>query len=97
MRNTVFGAWLRDPNVNNPRRLAVQYGISIKRVEAIIRLKSHQNSLGKVCHCSDAPRSYGSSVMNVIRLVLKTSTWLKNHAWLSDTFLACFTVMQSTD
>ncbi len=55
MRNTVFGAWLRDPNVNNPRRLAVQYGISIKRVEAIIRLKSHQNSLGKVCHCSDAP------------------------------------------
>jgi len=47
LRNSIFGAWLRDPNVNNPRRLAAQYGISIKRVEAIIRLKSHQKSLGK--------------------------------------------------
>ncbi|KAF8326374.1 uncharacterized protein EI90DRAFT_3127975 [Cantharellus anzutake] len=47
LRNTVYNAWLRDPKANSPRRLAAQHSISIKRVEAIIRLKSHQRNLGK--------------------------------------------------
>lgn len=39
---------MKNPSQNNPRRLSIRHGISIKRVEAIIRLKVHEHKWKQV-------------------------------------------------
>lgn len=42
-RQEIYTKYCQDSTVNNPRALAEQYGISIVRVEAILRLKALEN------------------------------------------------------
>lgn len=45
---------MKSPNQNNPRALSIRHGISTKRVEAIIRLKSHEYKWKQVSPSSSA-------------------------------------------
>ena len=48
VKNEIYSQHTRDPNVNNARTLSSKHGISIKRIDAIIRLKQVENQWGKV-------------------------------------------------
>jgi hypothetical protein len=47
-RQLIFDQFLLDPMVNNVRSLAARHGISIRRVDAILRLKGLEESWKKV-------------------------------------------------
>jgi predicted xylose isomerase-like sugar epimerase len=47
-RQQIFDQFIFDPKVNNVRALAARNGISIKRVDAILRLKGLEASWKKV-------------------------------------------------
>ncbi|KAF9512778.1 hypothetical protein BS47DRAFT_1345022 [Hydnum rufescens UP504] len=42
LRNQIFARWKSNPEHYNPRMLSIHYNLSIKRIEAIIRLKAHE-------------------------------------------------------
>jgi len=42
LRNQIFTRWKSNPVHYTPRLLSIHYGLSIKRIEAIIRLKAHE-------------------------------------------------------
>lgn len=44
-RDRIFREYLEDPGKNTPRTLAVSYGLSIARINAILRLKSLERKL----------------------------------------------------
>lgn len=48
LRNIIFSEWMKNPSQNNPRALSIRHGVSIKRVEAIIRLKVHEHKWKQV-------------------------------------------------
>jgi hypothetical protein len=48
LRNLIFSEWIKNPSQNNPRTLSIRHGISIKRIEAIIRLKVHEHKWKQV-------------------------------------------------
>ena len=50
-RQQIFDQFIFDPKVNNVRALAARHGISIKRVDAILRLKGLEASWKKVRIC----------------------------------------------
>jgi hypothetical protein len=69
---------MSDPVNNNARHLASQYGLSIPRVESILKLKGLEENWKEVrqfSSCIPAP-VFVMSFQN--RLVLKTTSWLKN-------------------
>jgi hypothetical protein len=69
---------MTDPNTNSVRVLAGRYHLSMKRVDAILRLKGLEEHWKQVrtrsfrCLVLSGARY----VMSVYRLVFKTSTWL---------------------
>ncbi|KAH9849276.1 eukaryotic mitochondrial regulator protein-domain-containing protein [Lenzites betulinus] len=49
LRNSIWNDYMRDPATYNVRFLAQQHGLSIARVDAILRLKGLEESWRKVC------------------------------------------------
>lgn len=49
LRNTLYKSFMANPNANSVRSLASRYHLSIKRVDAILRLKGLEESWIKVC------------------------------------------------
>ncbi len=49
LRNTLYQAFMANPEANSVRNLAGRYHLSIKRVDAILRLKGLEESWIKVC------------------------------------------------
>ena len=86
LRNTIYQTFMVDPAQNSVRVLSERYGLSIKRVDAILRLKGLEASMKQV-RISLPCAFLALSMMSYKRLVLKTNPWLKTfiHAWLSDT------------
>ena len=51
--------FMENPARNNVRRIAELHGLSIKRVDAILRLKGLEQHWKEVCRCSvDLPGTY---------------------------------------
>jgi hypothetical protein len=50
LRNTLYQSFMANPKANSVRSLASRYHLSIKRVDAILRLKGLEESWIKVCH-----------------------------------------------
>lgn len=48
MQEEIYQRYMADPEANNIRYLSSQYGISLKRVDAILRLKGLEKSWEKV-------------------------------------------------
>ena len=70
---------MKDPDTYSVRNLAELHGLSLKRVDAILRLKGLEQSWIKVSFLCRTPvaRCAQLSMMSPNRLVLKTSnTWL---------------------
>jgi len=44
LRTTLYEAYMADPSKNNVRELARKYCLSIKRVDAILRLKGQEEA-----------------------------------------------------
>lgn len=49
MRTTMWEQFVANPSENGVRQLAERYGLSIKRVDAILRLKGLEQHWIKVC------------------------------------------------
>jgi hypothetical protein len=49
LKNTLYQAFMTNPEANSVRNLAGRYHLSIKRVDAILRLKGLEESWKKVC------------------------------------------------
>ncbi|KAI0308109.1 eukaryotic mitochondrial regulator protein-domain-containing protein [Multifurca ochricompacta] len=49
LRNTLFRSFMANPKTNSVRNLASRYHLSIKRVDAILRLKGLEDTWVKVC------------------------------------------------
>lgn len=49
LRNTLYESFMDNPKANSVRNLASRYHLSIKRVDAILRLKGLEESWIKVC------------------------------------------------
>ena len=49
LRNTLYQSFMANPEANSVRNLAGRYHLSIKRVDAILRLKGLEESWTKVC------------------------------------------------
>jgi hypothetical protein len=49
LRNTLYQTFMDNPKANSVRSLAGRYHLSIKRVDAILRLKGLEESWIKVC------------------------------------------------
>ncbi|KDR85582.1 hypothetical protein GALMADRAFT_218678 [Galerina marginata CBS 339.88] len=49
-KDVIFGKFLADPLVNSPRKLAARYNISLKRMDAILRLKGMERHWLKANH-----------------------------------------------
>ncbi|KAF8273040.1 eukaryotic mitochondrial regulator protein-domain-containing protein [Lactarius quietus] len=49
LRNTLYQSFMTDPQANSVRNLAGRYHLSMKRVDAILRLKGLEESWVKVC------------------------------------------------
>jgi hypothetical protein len=71
IKRRIYVAYNVEPDL---RRLSAEYGISIKRVDAIVRLKRLEEQWKQVSKIV-AVTTY-SSMMSSNRLVLKTTTWL---------------------
>jgi Eukaryotic mitochondrial regulator protein len=69
----MYSAYMADPVKNNVRALAQSYGMSLKRVDAILRLKGLERDWLKV----SSPFPF-FSLMRYNRLVFKTH----NASWL---------------
>ena len=86
VKTKIYYEYTYDPQANSIRALSNRYGISIKRIDAIIRLKQLEEQWTKVClkFLLFLIRSRLWWVYK--RLVLKTNHMVKNslHAWLSD-------------
>jgi len=52
LRNTLYQSFMANPKANSVRNLAGRYHLSMKRVDAILRLKGLEESWIKVCHPS---------------------------------------------
>jgi hypothetical protein len=50
LRNTLYQSFMTNPEANSVRNLAGRYHLSIKRVDAILRLKGLEESWIKVRH-----------------------------------------------
>jgi len=50
-RKLMFDMFMQDPLRNGPRRLAKRFNISLKRADAILRLKGLENAWVKVSIC----------------------------------------------
>ncbi|KAF8203788.1 eukaryotic mitochondrial regulator protein-domain-containing protein [Pholiota molesta] len=85
-KDVMFQLYLRHPLENGPRRLAKRFNISLKRVNAIIRLKlleqrlSMENSKLQTGFQVGMERLLGaqthSSISDIRKNVLKTEAWL---------------------
>lgn len=51
-KGVMFSKFLADPLVNNPRKLAQRYNVSLKRMDAILRLKGLERHWMKVSPAS---------------------------------------------
>jgi len=49
LRNTLYQSFMANPKASSVRSLASRYHLSIKRVDAILRLKGLEKSWIKVC------------------------------------------------
>jgi hypothetical protein len=49
LRNTLYESFMAKPEANSVRNLAGRYHLSIKRVDAVLRLKGLEESWIKVC------------------------------------------------
>ena len=67
---------MANPEGNSVRALAERYGLSIKRVDAILRLKGLEEHWKKVRLFVQLLYLNPPSVMSPNRLVFNTSTWL---------------------
>lgn len=77
LRTKIYQEFMRDPKENSVRALSQIYHISMKRVDAILRLKGLESAWVKVrCFSSSTPHNDGE-LDDVLRLVFKTSfLWL---------------------
>ena len=77
LRAQIYQEFMRDPKENSVRVLSQIYHISMKRVDAILRLKGLENAWLKVRCFSSSPPHNGGELDDVLRLVFKTSfLWL---------------------
>jgi hypothetical protein len=49
LRSSIYTMHMADPVNNNARTLAAQFGMSIPRVEAVLKLKFFEEEMKKVC------------------------------------------------
>ena len=56
LRTVMWEQFIANPSENGVRQLAERYGLSIKRVDAILRLKGLEQHWIKVCICFAADR-----------------------------------------
>jgi hypothetical protein len=73
LRNTLYQSFMANPEANSVRSLASRYHLSIKRVDAILRLKGLEESWIKVCPPLPSFSGQILAGMMFTRLVLKTS------------------------
>lgn len=68
----IWDLFIADPTTNSVRKLAERFGLSLKRIDAILRLKGLEQHWIKVCcvFCYLVPPSF---VMSINRLVFKTN------------------------
>ena len=60
LRTKIYQEFMRDPKENSVRALSQTYHISLKRVDAILRLKGLENAWVKVrCLSSSTPHNGG--------------------------------------
>lgn len=67
---------MNNPTANDPHTLSTRYGVSVKRIEAIIRLKRLEAQWEEV-RVNSVRRFRRPICDEYQRLVLKTITWLK--------------------
>ena len=92
LKNAIFDQFMADPQANSVRALASKYHLSIKRVEAILRLKGLEQHWVKVCSRflrfvpGASPFRSGFSMMSQKSISLEDiSPWLNNqmHGFLT--------------
>ena len=78
-RNEIYARYMSNPEKFNIRVLSAAYGISFKRIDAILRLQGMEESWKKVSHRVSclAHRRRWDSMMSKNRLVLKTINMVK--------------------
>ncbi|KAF8913237.1 eukaryotic mitochondrial regulator protein-domain-containing protein [Gymnopilus junonius] len=57
-KDVMFSKFIADPMINNPRKLSQRYGVSLKRVDAILRLKGMERHWTK----TDKPLQTGFQI-----------------------------------
>ena len=91
LRTVIYNSYATNPTANDPHTLSIRYGISVRRVEAIIRLKQLEATWKEVIMYSQLVLIAVVSFMMSKTISLEDNHMVKTsiHAWLSDLYYHC--------